>query len=1128
MNLRNCSKAFKKFTAGIVTVSMILSMFVIGGIQVQVAADAQDAGVTTPANIVSLISPDYRSELNGVTDLKVAAPGGYTYAKAYYTGAPDAENPHPLGHTVTIGPADLDANGIGTIQIDSNKMPNGPVMVMVEAFKPDGTSCNGYFQFFNLVGEEWNAGLNGRDESIPGNYDPEIALPDFINQNQAAIGKPAMQTVFADDMNYKDNNDLKAHISRDGIGKTYGGHYPNHKDDRAGFFGPEKGDEGGQEQNPYRAVKGENNNYLLMIDRVHDEPTGAADWGGLTKYMTSPCLSSIDEEGHSASLPEYPDWDGWTNGYTEQYLETRVFFGPNPGTWPAFWTLSNGPWKDPETGEFIKDDDGGKSGWRGTDEIDIVEAWHSTNSFSINTHTWGYTPLTKDGESFGSGVKGFTSSEVLEKAGTDALVGDFQMGFHTYGCYITEETTYYFLDGELIGSHATMPLSWRDGNRWLLNTGIDATKHQAFPEGYGFTRYGDANYTYVDWVRIWEAPIDAEKPLFDVEYEAIETKHVMPGETLTFKMSRQNEAAKKAAVTYNVDLPEGWEIVGNNSFGPLTGDNTQDTLTVSIPADYIKHTEKIAVTPVVDGKEYAGPYIRTQNDDTSFGVDKIYPYYVAENNSYDVYVQISNDDTAKITASAGTMTLKSPDGTEKVVEFPALAPGETCMLPAFKDVSISVDDTQDFVFELVREDGFERTIERKLSGLTAFKAEDFDFGSDGTAFDLSQWDGGMPVKLTQYEGAATLTGEDDLSVSLYTKWSDNFLYIAAVAIDDDLVTTNTEDWGGLWDGDSVQLSFDPTRSEGYANELGKEHIRLTGGINNKGVGGLGLETFLFNDYKASDIKTNFFRDEDSKTTYYMMAIPWGAILENGAPVVDDVNVTEDLGFTLLINDRDGADSRGWMRYMNGIGSGKKPQEFGDLILSNAEKPGTSSTAFVDVNSSDWFYGDVNYAVTKGLFNGTSDNEFSPEDAMTRAMFVTVLHRMDAAEPVTADNPFNDVASDAYFAEAVKWAAANKIVNGVSADWFGSDEAVSRQDIAVMLTRYLDFIGADVTVTEEYISFADEDAISDYAKDAVQMMNKLGIITGKGDNVIDPQSSATRAEVAAMLHRFLENSAISGK
>lgn len=181
--------------------------------------------------------------------------------------------------------------------------------------------------------------------------------------------------------------------------------------------------------------------------------------------------------------------------------------------------------------------------------------------------------------------------------------------------------------------------------------------------------------------------------------------------------------------------------------------------------------------------------------------------------------------------------------------------------------------------------------------------------------------------------------------------------------------------------------------------------------------------------------------------------------------------------------------------------------------------------FTDVKKGDWFYDDVEYAATYGLFNGTSATTFSPNTPMTRAMLVTVLWRMagsleERIPEAVGGGQFSDVAEGTYCYQAVNWAVANGIVNGTGNGLFAPDAEIARQDMAVMLMRYLVSINYEYVVTEEYRIFTDEDYISDYAKNAVQVLNKLGIINGKGDNIIDPQGTATRAEVAAMLHRLL--------
>ena len=176
--------------------------------------------------------------------------------------------------------------------------------------------------------------------------------------------------------------------------------------------------------------------------------------------------------------------------------------------------------------------------------------------------------------------------------------------------------------------------------------------------------------------------------------------------------------------------------------------------------------------------------------------------------------------------------------------------------------------------------------------------------------------------------------------------------------------------------------------------------------------------------------------------------------------------------------------------------------------------------FADVNESDWFYGDVEYAVTNGLFNGTSDNGFSPNAPMTRGMMVTVLWRMAGEPAAKVENPFSDLTQD-WYRNAVIWAAENNIVQGYGGGYFRPDDNITRQDAAVILARHMEYAEIEVSVTQEYREFGDEDRISDYAKSAIQLMNKLEIVNGIGNNFIDPTGNATRAQVAAMLRRFIE-------
>lgn len=178
--------------------------------------------------------------------------------------------------------------------------------------------------------------------------------------------------------------------------------------------------------------------------------------------------------------------------------------------------------------------------------------------------------------------------------------------------------------------------------------------------------------------------------------------------------------------------------------------------------------------------------------------------------------------------------------------------------------------------------------------------------------------------------------------------------------------------------------------------------------------------------------------------------------------------------------------------------------------------------FIDVLESDWFYSDVEYVHVKGLFHGTTKNTYSPNEPMTRAMLVTVLWQQSGA-PTASGNTFADVAADAYYYDAVNWAVQNGITYGISDDLFAPDIEITREQMAAFLWRYAKFTNTDVSVGEDtnILSFTDALEISEYAISAIQWACGEGIIVGRPGDILDPQGGATRAEVAAMLHRFLE-------
>jgi len=175
--------------------------------------------------------------------------------------------------------------------------------------------------------------------------------------------------------------------------------------------------------------------------------------------------------------------------------------------------------------------------------------------------------------------------------------------------------------------------------------------------------------------------------------------------------------------------------------------------------------------------------------------------------------------------------------------------------------------------------------------------------------------------------------------------------------------------------------------------------------------------------------------------------------------------------------------------------------------------------FPDVSADSWYYSCVEYVYENKLFNGT-DKGFEPESPMTRAMLVTVLHRLCSSEETADTSLFSDVPNDAWFSKSVAWAAQNNIVNGVEEGVFLPDADITREQLAVILYRFALYSGYDTSAKGADISkFSDREKISPYAQDAINYVVSIGVVTGRDNNLLAPQEKVTRAEVAAMLLRF---------
>ena len=170
----------------------------------------------------------------------------------------------------------------------------------------------------------------------------------------------------------------------------------------------------------------------------------------------------------------------------------------------------------------------------------------------------------------------------------------------------------------------------------------------------------------------------------------------------------------------------------------------------------------------------------------------------------------------------------------------------------------------------------------------------------------------------------------------------------------------------------------------------------------------------------------------------------------------------------------------------------------------------------------WAEDEILACVDAGLFLGTGDRQFAPENPMSRAMLVTVLWRMEGEPAVIGGESFSDVVEGAWYAEAVRWAKQAGITDGYEDGSFGVEESVTRQQIALFLYRYAAYKKMDVTGGADLGGYADDETVASWAKQAMEWANEKKYVTGSTDNCLLPAEYATRAQVATILMRFVED------
>lgn len=175
--------------------------------------------------------------------------------------------------------------------------------------------------------------------------------------------------------------------------------------------------------------------------------------------------------------------------------------------------------------------------------------------------------------------------------------------------------------------------------------------------------------------------------------------------------------------------------------------------------------------------------------------------------------------------------------------------------------------------------------------------------------------------------------------------------------------------------------------------------------------------------------------------------------------------------------------------------------------------------FADVDKTQWYHASVDFAVATGLMNGIGSSKFDPHGATTRAMFVTMLYRLEGKPVVTEDNPFSDVEEGTWYTEAIIWAAANGVVDGYGEGLFGPEDEVTREQMAKIMYNYAKYKGYDISARASLAAFNDADEVSSWATEEMQWAVAVGLIEGMGDGTVAPQDNAERCQVAAIFMRF---------
>lgn len=430
-----------------------------------------------------------------------------------------------------------------------------------------------------------------------------------------------------------------------------------------------------------------------------------------------------------------------------------------------------------------------------------------------------------------------------------------------------------------------------------------------------------------------------------------------------------------------------------------------------------------------------------------------------------------------------------------------------------------------------------KTGDNQTAQVTLKSAQDAKVGSTEVEVTLPEAFKGKKVYINHNNGANLYVATADKTTGKVKFTTNGFSPFTFALTNPDVVAevngnaykTLQEAANAAKDGDEItviqnknlDLTFTTTKSVKVTNKTNdKITVKFNG--TNKDVAKDATETF---SYTKSSSGSSF-----GKTTYKVTtsAVNNGGVnaspssAEKGATIT--ITLSPDKGYKLdklTVTDGSGK-TVSTVKKSDTVYTFTMPASAVNVGVSYVKATETpSKTKFNDVSANDWFASAVDYVTGKGMMNGTADNTFSPKANTTRGMVVTVLYRLEN-QPSTSAASFTDVASGAYYANAVAWANANGIVSGYGSGKFGPNDKVTREQLAAILYRYAQYKKYDVSGAKSLDGYTDAQSVSSYAVPALQWANAAGVVTGKSGSKLDPKGNATRAEVAAMLMRFCEN------